>query len=72
MLEPWSGQIVFPAFGVWGPVGLYLGPLARLLGDLDAAERHLLEAARAAIRAGAPIWEARATGQLGRLAELAR
>ena len=72
MLEPWSGQIVFPAFGVWGPVGLYLGSLARLLGDLDAAERHLQEAARAAIRAGAPIWEARAASQLGQLAELAR
>ena len=24
MLEPWSEQIAFPAFGVWGPVDLYL------------------------------------------------
>jgi DNA-binding SARP family transcriptional activator len=72
MLEPWSEQIAFPAFGVWGPVGLYLGSLALLLGELDAAEHHLLEAARAAIRAGAPIWEAHAASQLGRLAEMTR
>jgi tetratricopeptide (TPR) repeat protein len=61
MLEPFSEQIAFPAFGVWGPVALYLGSLALVLGDVDAAERHLAEAARAAIRAGAPIWEARAS-----------
>jgi DNA-binding SARP family transcriptional activator len=72
MLEPWSEQIAFPAFGVWGPVGLYLGSLAVVLDDVDAAERHLLGAARAAIRAGAPIWEARAVNRLGQLAEMAR
>lgn len=71
MLEPWSEQIAFPAFGVWGPVSLYLGSLALVFGDVDAARRHLLEAARAAIRAGAPIWEAHAAGQLERLAEMA-
>jgi DNA-binding SARP family transcriptional activator len=72
MLEPWSEQIAFPAFGVWGPVGLYLGSLALVLGDGAAAERHLVAAARAAIRAGAPLWEARAASQLGQLAELTR
>jgi tetratricopeptide (TPR) repeat protein len=72
MLEPWSEQIAFPAFGVWGPVSLYLGSLALMLGDVDAAERHLLAAARAAIRAGAPIWEARAASRLGQLAQMAR
>ncbi len=72
MLEPWGEQIAFPAFGVWGPVGLYLGSLALVLGHVGAAERHLLEAARGAIRAGAPIWEAHAAGHLGRLAEMAR
>ena len=71
MLEPWSEQIAFPAFGVWGPVSLYLGSLALVFGDVDAARRHLLEAARAAIRAGAPIWEAHAAGQLEQLAEMA-
>ena len=72
MLEPWSQQIAFPAFGVWGPVGLYLGSLALVLGDVAAAERHLLAAARASIRAGAPLWEAHATSRLGHLAEMAR
>jgi DNA-binding SARP family transcriptional activator len=72
MLEPWGDQIAFPAFGVWGPVSLYLGGLARVLGESEAANRHLLSAARAAIRAGAPIWEAHATSQLGLLAEMAR
>jgi hypothetical protein len=68
MLEPWSEQIAFPAFGVWGPVDLYLGALASALGDRTVAERHLLEAARTAIRAGAPIWEARASRQFEQLA----
>jgi serine/threonine protein kinase len=71
LLEPWSEQIAFPAFGVWGPVGLYLGSLALVIGDLDSAGRHLSKAARAATRAGAPMWEARATSQLTRLAEIA-
>ena len=71
-LEPFSEQVAFPAFGVWGPVGLYLGSLALVLGDPAGAERHLQQAARIAIRAGAPIWEARAVNRLGRLAEPAR
>jgi len=68
-LEPFSDQVAFPAFGIWGPVGLYLGPLASVLGDAAGAERHLQQAARVAIRAGAPIWEARALNGLGQLAE---
>jgi tetratricopeptide (TPR) repeat protein len=70
LLEPWAEQIAFPAFGVWGPVGIYLGLLALAIDDLDSAERHLSNAARAATRAGAPIWEARAASQLTRLAAL--
>jgi DNA-binding SARP family transcriptional activator/tetratricopeptide (TPR) repeat protein len=69
MLEPWSEQIAFPAFGVWGPVSLYLGSLAVALGETSAAERHLREAARIAIRAGAPLWEVRAASRLRELAE---
>ena len=72
MLEPWSEQIAFPAFGVWGPVSLYLGSLALVLGDTAAAEHHLMGAARAAIRAGAPLWEHRATSRLGQLAKIAQ
>jgi DNA-binding SARP family transcriptional activator len=71
LLEPWSAQIALPAFGAWGPVSLYLGRLASVLGDAVAAERHLTEAARAAIRAGAPIWEAHAVSELGGAAESA-
>jgi tetratricopeptide (TPR) repeat protein len=72
LLEPWHDQIAFPAFGVWGPVGLYLGSLALAIGDVAAAERYLAQAARTAIRAEAPIWEARATSQLTRLAATTR
>ncbi len=72
MLEPWSGQIAFPAFGVWWPVDLHLCSLASVTGNTALAERHLLEASRTAIRAGAPRWEAIARGKLGDLAELAR
>jgi hypothetical protein len=71
-LEPFSEQVAFPAFGVWGPVSLYLGSLAVVLGDPAAADRHLQQAARVAIRAGAPIWEARAVNRLGHLTEPAR
>jgi DNA-binding SARP family transcriptional activator len=71
-LEPFSEQVAFPAFGVWGPVGLYLGSLALVRGDPAGAEHHLQQAARVAIRAGAPIWEARAVNRLGQLTEPAR
>ena len=71
-LEPFGEQVAFPAFGVWGPVGLYLGSLAVVLGDLAGAEHHLQQAARTAIKAGAPIWEARAAKRLERLIEPAR
>jgi hypothetical protein len=72
MLEPWAEQIAFPAFGVWGPVAMYLGSLALVLGDIAAAERHLIEAGRAAVRAGAPMWEARAATLLEQLVQPAR
>jgi DNA-binding SARP family transcriptional activator len=71
-LEPFGEQVAFPAFGVWGPVGLYLGSLAVVLGDPAGAEHHLQQAARTAIKAGAPIWEARAAKRLERLIEPAR
>ena len=71
-LEPFAEQIAFPAFGVWGPVALYLGSLALVLGDAAGAEHHLQQAARIAIRAGAPIWEARAVNRLGQPAGPAR
>ena len=61
LLEPWAEQIAFPAFGVWGPVSLYLGSLARVLGDHDNADRHLSAALRAATKAEAPLWKARAS-----------
>jgi hypothetical protein len=71
MLEPWGEQIAFPAFGVWGPVRLHLGSLAHVLGDSASAEHHLMEAARTSIRAGAPLWEQRATERLEQLAQTA-
>ena len=71
ILEPWNGQIAFPAFGVWGPVALHLGSLALVLGEPGAAAAHLANATEAAIRAGAPLWEQRAAGELERLAQLA-
>jgi DNA-binding SARP family transcriptional activator len=69
LLEPWATQVAFPAFGVWGPVSLYLGSLALVLGDFDHAERQLFLALRAATDARAPLWQARVTDQLRRLDE---
>ena len=72
LLAPWHRQIAFPAFGVWGPVGLYLGSLAGTLGEPGAAERYLSEAAGFAGRIGAPVWAARAERRLGQLRERGR
>jgi hypothetical protein len=72
LLAPWHGQIVFPAFGVWGPAELYLGMLARVIGEAELAEGHLQRAAGAADRAAAPLWKARAEAELNRLAESRR
>ncbi|HXO10322.1 MAG TPA: BTAD domain-containing putative transcriptional regulator [Solirubrobacteraceae bacterium] len=58
LLKPWRTQVVFPAFGVWGPVELYLGALALVMGSA-AAGAHLSKAAEVAHRAQAPRWEAR-------------
>jgi hypothetical protein len=72
LLSPWHEQIAFPAFGVWGPVDLYLGELARTTGRFEAAEQHLLAASQAAGRAGAPLWQRRAARQLAQVAAVAR
>jgi hypothetical protein len=55
---------------VWGPVALYLGSLALVLGEAEAAASHLSDATQTAIRAGAPLWEQRAARELERLAQL--
>jgi DNA-binding SARP family transcriptional activator len=72
LLAPWHEQTAFPAFGVWGPVELYLGLLARARGDRDLAQVHLGRAVHAADRAAAPLWKARAQGELAGLAEAPR
>ena len=68
LLEPWRDRIAFPAFGVWGPVELYLGALALVVNELDAAGHHLAQAAQAASLAGAPLWQARAEDLFSQLA----
>jgi hypothetical protein len=72
LLEPWRDQIAFPAFGVWGPVSLYLGPLALAMGDHASAEHQLSEAVRVAARMTAPHWEARARRHLAQLTPVSR
>jgi tetratricopeptide (TPR) repeat protein len=72
LLERWRDQIAFPAFGVWGPVSLYLGSLALTMGDHASAEHHLSEAASVAARMTAPHWEARARSQLAQLTSVNR
>jgi hypothetical protein len=68
LLETWADQVAFPAFGVWGPVALYLGSVALTLGEVDRAERHLAAAKLLASAAGAPRWGARAVAESNRLA----
>jgi hypothetical protein len=72
LLQQWCDQIAFPAFGVWGPVSLYLGSLALAVGDHASAEHQLSVAARVAARMRAPHWEARAHRHLAQLTHVAR
>jgi hypothetical protein len=67
LLSPWREQIAFPAFGVWGPVELYLGSLARTMAENDLAQQHFLAASQAARRAEAPRWQERAARELAGL-----
>jgi DNA-binding SARP family transcriptional activator len=57
-LSPYVGRTVVGGLGmtVLGPVDLYVGALSGLLGDLEAAERHLRAAVAWDEQSGSPIW----------------
>jgi tetratricopeptide (TPR) repeat protein len=67
LLLPQREMIAYPYFGVWGPVEHYLGSLALALGELDAAEGHLSQAARRSAGLGAPVWANRTALESARL-----
>jgi hypothetical protein len=62
LLEPYARYNVVIGLGIacLGPVSLYLGGLATVLGRLPQAEGHLASALASAERMGARPWEARA------------
>jgi hypothetical protein len=61
MLEPYADQLVVGAFAGWvtGAVALYLGLLAKTIGDWPEAEVRFTAAAATHERIGAPTWLAR-------------
>ena len=67
ILRPWEDQWVNMGVAVDGPVAHFLGGLATVLGDLDAAEAHLTRALDMAASAGAKFFVARTEFELARM-----
>ena len=59
LMLPWSGQVLSTGAHVFGACDHWLGALATITGDLDAADRHLTRARELHARLGAPVWSLR-------------
>jgi class 3 adenylate cyclase/tetratricopeptide (TPR) repeat protein len=59
LLEPWGDQFAFNGASTRGPVAHELGGLARVLGRLDDADRHLATALELCQRMRCPFFTAR-------------
>ena len=60
LLEPFAGEVAFNGTSSQGPISAYVGRLASLLGEHDAAERHLEAALSIATEFGWPYHRATA------------
>jgi hypothetical protein len=69
VLEPYADILCVAgtAVMVFGPVASYLGRLAEVYGDIDAARRHYAVALELSRRCGAPRWEADVQARLDAL-----
>jgi hypothetical protein len=69
-LAPYAGSniVVGGCASFWGPVDLYLGDLAAVLGDAEVACRHFETAEQMARELGAPLWAELARAKAGQSA----
>jgi DNA-binding SARP family transcriptional activator len=67
-LAPFGHQISYLGTTCEGPIAHYLGGLAIVLGEYEAAERHLKAASAFAGQAQSPFFDCRASIEAGRLA----
>jgi tetratricopeptide (TPR) repeat protein len=70
LMLPWSGQVLSTGAHVFGACDHWLGALATITGDLDAAGEHLARARELHARLQAPVWSLRT--QLARAVLLER
>ena len=66
-LLPWAGQLPATGASTLAPVSLYLGGLATVLGDYDAADAFLAQSAAMSERMGAKFFAARTDLMSGRM-----
>ena len=66
-LLPWADQLPYTGATTEGPVSHYLGGLATVMGDYDAANRHFVHAANFSSRIGAEFFAARTDLLWGRM-----
>jgi tetratricopeptide (TPR) repeat protein len=59
LMLPWSGQVLSTGAHVFGASDHWLGALAIVTGDLDAADAHLRRAREIHARLAAPVWSLR-------------
>ncbi len=59
LMLPWSGQVLTTGAHMFGACDHWLGALATVTGDLDAADEHLAQARRLHARLHAPVWSLR-------------
>jgi DNA-binding SARP family transcriptional activator len=59
LMQPWSGQVLSTGAHLFGACDHWLGSLATVMGELDAAEQHLTRARGLHARLHAPVWTLR-------------
>lgn len=59
LMRPWSGQVLTTGAHMFGACDHWLGALATVTGDFDAAEEHLTSARALHARLQAPVWSLR-------------
>jgi ATP/maltotriose-dependent transcriptional regulator MalT len=69
-LSPWAGQLPATGASTLAPVSLYLGGLATVLGEYDAADTYLTQSAEMSNRIGAKFFAARTDLLWGRMLAL--
>ncbi len=59
LMQPWSGQLLTTGAHMFGACDHWLGALATVTGDFDAADEHLASARALHAQLAAPVWSLR-------------